>query len=200
MTDPLDPTPHIPTPPPLDGPEGEPFYFAVSVPKLAVMSIASFGAYHLLWHYRNWQRYRARSTRRFSVLLRTLFGPVFAFRLFERIQHDLREAGQRPIPEPGVLALAYLALNAMLSLPYPWFALAFFNTVPLLFVQAGVNRLHRVVAPQAPRNRRYSGANLALIMIGGFLFLLMVVGLFAGAPEPPPPDAVPVDLRTRSAS
>lgn len=198
MTAPDDPTPHIPAPQPLDGPEREPFYFAVSVPKLAVMSLASFGLYHLLWHYRNWQRYRARSTRRFSVLLRTLLGPLFAFRLFERMQHDLREAGQRGIPEPGVLALAYLALNALLSLPTPWWALAFLNTAPLLIVQAGVNRLHRVVAPRAPRNDSYSGANVVLIIIGVFLFLLMLIGLLLDVPESPVPDAVPVDFRHRS--
>lgn len=198
MTAPDDPTPHVPTSPPFEPRDAEPYYFAVSLPKLAVMSLASFGLYHLLWHYRNWQRYRARSTRRFSVLLRALLGPLFAFRLFERVQHDLREAGQRGIPEPGLLALAYLALNALLSLPTPWWALAFLNTAPLLIVQAGANRLHRVVAPRAPRNDSYSGANVVLIIVGVFFFLLMLIGLFLDVPDAPVPDAVPVDLSHRS--
>lgn len=170
----------------------EPWYFAVSVPKLLVMSIASLGLYQVYWHYQNWRRYRARSRRRFSVLLRTFLAPLFSFRLFERMHHDLRQAGLRGLPEPGLLALGYLGLNATLSLPDPWWVLSFLNIVPLLMAQAGVNRLHAVVAPAAPRNRRYSGANVALIIAGVFLFVMMLLGLFFMPPAPPPPRGVPV--------
>ncbi len=174
--------------PPLD----EPWYFAVSVPKLFVMSIASFGLYQVYWHYRNWRRYRARSTRRFSVLLRTLLGPLFSFRLFERMHHDLREAGRPGLPEPGVLALAYLGLNALLGLPDPWWVLAFLNVVPLMVAQAGVNRLHAAVAPAAARNDTYSGINVALIVFGSLLFLAMLVGLLVQTQQPELREGVPV--------
>jgi hypothetical protein len=180
------------TEPDAPAPPDEPWYFPVSVPKLVVMSIASFGAYHLLWHYRNWQRYRARSQRRFSVLVRTILGPIFAFRLFERLQHDLREAALPGIPEPGVLALLYLCCNAFITLPDPWWALAALNSVPLAIAQAGVNRLNREVAPLAPRNDRYSGWNVLLIVVGLLLVGLTLLGLFIQLPDPGVPDAVHV--------
>lgn len=174
--------------PPID----EPWYFPVSVSKLLVMSIASFGAYQIYWHYRNWKRYRARSTRRFSVLLRTFFAPLFCFRLFERMHHDSREAGLAGLPEPGVLALAYLCLNALLALPEPWWVLTFLNVVPLMVVQARVNQLHAAVTPTARRNDAYSGANVALIVAGVFLFLMMLLGLLFPPPERDVSPAVPV--------
>lgn len=180
------------TEPDAPAPLDEPWYFPVSVPKLVVMSIASFGAYHLLWHYRNWQRYRARSNRRFSVLVRTILGPIFVFRLFERLQHDLRATALPGIAEPGVLALLYLCCNALLTLPEPWWALAALNTVPLAIAQAGVNRLNRQVAPLAPRNDRYSGWNVLLIVVGLLLVGLTLLGLFVQLPDSGVPDAVPV--------
>ena len=176
------------TPAPLD----EPWYFPVSVPKLVVMSIASFGAYHLLWHYQNWKRYRARSNRRFSVLVRTILGPIFVFRLFERLQHDLRATALPSIAEPGVLALLYLCCNALLTLPEPWWALAALNTVPLAIAQAGVNRLNREIAPLTPPNDRYSGWNVLLIVIGLLLIGLTLLGLFVQPPDPSTPDAAQV--------
>jgi len=179
--------PPVPSPP-----SDEPWYFPVSVPKLLVMSIASFGLYQVYWYYRNWQRYRARSSRRFSVLLRTFLAPLFSFRLFERMHHDLRESGLPGLPEPGVLALAYLCLNALLGLPEPWWLLAYLNVVPLMMAQAGVNRLHAAVAPAAPRNDSYSGANVALILVGVFLFVMLLLGLFFMPPEPRLPPGTPV--------
>ena len=52
--------PAAPVPDEAAPPALETWYFAVSVSKLVVMSVVSFGAYHLLWHYQNWKRYRAR--------------------------------------------------------------------------------------------------------------------------------------------
>jgi uncharacterized membrane protein YbaN (DUF454 family) len=157
------------------------------------MSIASFGMYHLLWHYQNWKRYRARSTRAFSVVVRTILGPIFVFRLFERLRHDLRETALPGMPEPGVLALLYLSCNALITLPEPWWTLAALNTVPLAIAQAGVNRLNREVAPLAPRNDRYSSWNVLLIVVGLLLVALTLLGLFVQVPEPSIPDAVPVN-------
>jgi len=187
-----------PSPEPPRGPLHEAWYFPVSIPKLVVMSIASFGVYHLLWHYQNWKRYRARSARPFSVLARTILGPIFAFRLFERLQHDLRETALPRIPEPGVLALLYLGCNAFVTLPEPWWALSALNTIPLAVAQVGVNRLNRLIAPAAPRNDGYSGWNVLLIVIGMLLVGLTLLGLFVRLPDPGVPDAVPVFTPTAS--
>lgn len=180
------------TEPDAPAPLDEPWYFPVSVPKLVVMSIASFGAYHLLWHYQNWKRYRARTHRRFFVLVRTILGPIFVFRLFERMQYDLRERALPGIPEAGVLALLYLCCNALITLPEPWWALSALNTVPLAIAQARVNRLNRDIAPRAPPNDRYSGWNVLLIVIGLVLVAITLLGLFVQLPDPGVPDAVPV--------
>lgn len=178
-----------PAPPAVEAPAWPAWYFPVSIPKLLVMSVASFGAYHVLWHYQNWTRYRARSARRFSVLARTILGPIFAFKLFERLQHDLRMTGLRGIPEPGVLALLYLCCNALITLPEPWWILSALNSVPLAIAQAGVNRLNRTVTPAAPPNSGYSGWNVLLIIIGMLLVALTLLGLFVDLAVP---EAVPV--------
>ena len=114
------------------------------------------------------------------------------FKLLERLQHDLRESGVRGIPEPGVLALAYLCCNALITLPEPWWMLAALNSVPLAVAQVGANRLNRVLAPAAPRNDGYSGWNVLLIVLGVLLILLTLFGLFLTLGEPVVPEGVPV--------
>jgi hypothetical protein len=194
MTEPVPPPP-----PPDSAPEPAAYgswYFPVAVSKLFVMSIASFGAYHLVWHYQNWKRYRARSSRHFSVVVRTILGPLFAFRLFERLQHDLSETALPRVPEPGLLALAYLGCNALIMLPDPWWLLSALNTVPLAIAQIGVNRLNHVVAPAAPPNDRYSGWNVLLIVFGMLFIGLMLLALFVRLPEAGAPEAVPTVVAT----
>lgn len=167
-------------------------FFAVSVPKLAVMSLFTFGAYEVYWHYRNWRLERRRSDRRFSVLLRALLGPLFAFLLFEHVQGQQRALDLPAIPEPGALALAYLILSATWRLPEPWWLIAVFNFLPLLVVQAGVNRLNARVAPLAPRNDRYSAANVIALLLGALLMLLVIIGLLLAPEESGAAAAAPV--------
>ena len=62
-------------------------------------------------------------------------------------------------------------------LPDPYWLASIFSFVPLLPVQAAVNRLHETVAPTAPRNDRYSGGNTLTIIFGALLLCLIVLGM-----------------------
>ena len=69
-------------------------FFAVSLPKLAIMSIFSFGLYQVYWFYRNWQLIEKREGRDFALMARALFSVFFCYRLFARVA----TAGRRPMP------------------------------------------------------------------------------------------------------
>jgi len=48
--------------------------------------------------------------------------------------------------------------------------------LPLLVVQRSINALNAAVTPEAPRNDKYSGLNVAMIVIGGLVLLLAILG------------------------
>ena len=50
--------------------------------------------------------------------------------------------------------------------------------LPLLPVQAAVNRVNRQLAPEADPNARFSGWNIVGVILGGVLVALAVVGMF----------------------
>lgn len=158
--------------------------FAVSLPKLAVMSVCTFGIYELYWCHKHWASERARERENLSPFWRAFFAPLWGFSLFPRIQRLTALHGVPATWSGTALALGFLFLNVLWRLPDPYWLLTLFTVVPLMFVQHSVNRLNAVVAPDAPRNDKYSGLNVLMIVIGGLLVLLAVLG----AVLPPLPD------------
>lgn len=137
-----------------------PHFFAVSVAKLAVMSVATAGVYELYWFYQHWQRVRARTGESLSPALRALFNIVFAFPLFRRIGEDAPEK-ERSVPAL-LLATVFVAVGmaSLLPLPEPWTFIGLLAIFPLLEVQSQANRANRLRTPSALPNARLTSTNL----------------------------------------
>jgi hypothetical protein len=154
-------------------------YFPVSTVKLAVMSIVTFGLYQIYWFYQHWTRERARTGEGLWPLPRAIFGVLFAYSLARRIRGQAVAVKVPTLESPGLLAVAYFLLNGASLLPNPYSLIWLVAFVPLLPIQGAANRINQQVAPAAPRNDAYSGANIVMIVFGGILLLLAVVGLLA---------------------
>jgi hypothetical protein len=152
--------------------------FAVSLGKLTVMSIVTIGMYDLYWAYKQWDAIQRRENEDLSPLWRAFFAPVWSFSLFPRIQ-KLAEMHRVPVNwSGGALAVIYLLLCATWRLPDPiWLIMSLVTFLPILMVQRTINDLNAAVAPEAPRNGTYSGANIIWIFVGGVMVLLVLVGM-----------------------
>ncbi|MGH7537523.1 MAG: hypothetical protein ACREMF_02725 [Gemmatimonadales bacterium] len=171
-----DPPAALPAPEPATGPP----FFPVSASKLAVLSICSFGLYQAYWFYRNWRL--ALDARRIWSLPAAILAPLTAYWLFKRVRATL---GQHNLPgvTAGGLAALYAALTASgLWLPDPWRLAVVLSVVPLVVVQARVNRLNTRVAPDTPRNARHSLGNVAVIVLGALVWFLVLLYHWPAAP------------------
>jgi len=155
---------------------GEPLYFPVSISKLIVLSMSTMGLYVIYWFYRNWKMEQQRAGRGWPILL-TFFCPLSSYLLFDSIRTTLVRHSVPKI-DAGLLALSFLALNLAWRLPDPYWIFAMLGFFPPMIAQGSINELNARVAPDAPRNDRYSGANITAIVVGTMLWALVILGLF----------------------
>lgn len=172
--------------------EHQPWYFEVATTKFVVMSLVTFGIYDVFWLYRQWQFERARTGENLSPFWRTFFAPLFAFSLFRRISDAAEETGTGAIPHQ-VYALAYIACLFTVRLPEPYWLISLLVFVPLIPVQSAATRINGTTAPGAPLNDRYTLPNVAVIVIGGLMLLLILLGLLIPV-DPGPPGPVNVSV------
>jgi hypothetical protein len=156
-----------------------PRYFAVSAPKLVVMSLASFGIYSLYWLYENWRLERSHTGEDLSPLWRTFFSVLWIYSLLRRIRDTASGAQILPGWTAGTWAGAYVLITCALFLPDPYWLASLLMVVPLVPVQRTVNQLNAILAPEAPKNDAYSGKNLVLIVVGVIFYFLLILGMMA---------------------
>ena len=171
----------------------EPIYFPVSTTKLTLLSFATFDLYLLYWFYKNWSLERARTGETISPFWRTVFSPVFAYSLFQRMYEFGGNFTGNPLSltavrtnqkiiafeySPGFLAGLYIALTLAARLPGALWLVSMISFVPMVLVQRSVNRINASYVPGADTNSRLSLANILVLVFGGTLVLLSVWGTF----------------------
>ena len=156
-------------------PAGEPVFFPVSLLKLGLLSLATLGLYEVYWFYKNWQCLQ-RLGKKLNAPIRAVFYPLTAYWLFKPIEEQARKAGLS-LAGGGLAAVVFL-FGALWRLPEPWWLVSLLGFLPLLPVQRVVNDLNRQVAPEAERNTRFTGANIAALIIGGLLLAMVILGSF----------------------
>lgn len=161
--------------------------FGMSVAKLAVLAVCSFGLYEIYWSYKQWDALRRREHESLMPFWRAFFAPLWGFSLFSRVQ-QLTAAHLVPATWSSTgLGLAYLVIHVSWRLPDPYWLVSMLSFIPLLVVQRSINALNAVAAPEAPRNDRYSAWNIVLIVVGGLFVLLAILGTLL--PPLPPEDS-----------
>ena len=168
------------------GARSEPPFFAVSLLKLTVLSLCSFGIYQALWLYWNWRIVKRREQTNISPFWRTFLAFFYCYPFFKKVDAQAVALHlNRSIPA-GVLAALWVIINFLWLLPDPWGLLCFLTFAPLLPVQALVNRINAVAAPDHDPNRRFSVWNWIAIVVGGALLILIIVSSFFPLPLPDP--------------
>lgn len=192
-----------PAPQALDKPATRAPFFQTSPLKVAVLSIATFGLYRLVWFYRHWARRREHGED-VSPLGRTLFIVFFVYGLFQSVNEeiDLREKleiAQRPPSEPlpapgtgieplqaGLLALLFIGLSLVsyfVGRVQGARALGLGSTVlscvPLAIVQKKINELNASLGYDPSEGTSFTAGSIAAVIIGAICWIPVVIGLLA---------------------
>ncbi len=150
--------------------------FAISLTKLIVMNVVTLGIFELVWLYQHWATIRRRDRSDIWPVPRAIFGVLFGWSLFKRIQREGEQAGVQDGPPLGPLAVLWIITTMCWRLPEPFDTISLLAPVVTLWVQAHVNRINATVAPEHDRNDRFSGVNIVFIVLFCAVLALALVG------------------------
>jgi hypothetical protein len=158
-------------------------FFAVSIPKLIVMSLFTLGLYDYYWFYKNWKLVQARSRKKMMPFWRAVFSVAWAQPLFERIARRAQDEGIRPGFSPSPMAGLFILLTLSVKLPDPYWLVSFLAFLPVLRVHRTAVAINRRVAPDAQVNAAFSPLNILGIVVGGVVILAGVLAAFLPAQQ-----------------
>lgn len=150
-------------------------YFPVSLAKLLVMSLCTFGFYQPFWLFSQWYYVKEREKPTISLLWRVFFAIFFCYPLFRRIRATANAQNISPSFSPASCAVGWIIF--VLMSPTPLFLVSTFSVLFLLPVQRTVNAINLSADPGHDPNSTFTVLNKAAIAIGALLWLLAITGL-----------------------
>jgi len=168
------------------GTNSDPPFFAVSLLKLTVLSLCTFGVYEAFWLYWNWRIVKRREKTDISPFWRAFFIFFYVYPLIKKISGQADALHLRPSIPAGLLTIAWIVIGFLWLLPDPYGLLSFLTFAPLLPVQALANRVNAAAAPDHDPNRRFTAWNWVGVAVGGALLLVVIVTTLFPIPLPDP--------------
>lgn len=141
-----------------------PYFFAVSLTKLIVMSFATLSFYQWYWFYRNWQCIVSRDGSRKSPFWRACFNFLFGWPCFAEIGRAC-DSNQIELDLPVWFLGVTWTIAAILSKVEALWPITLGAVIILLPVQIGANQVNRLLTPNCDPNDRFSIANWAIIAL-----------------------------------
>lgn len=141
-------------------------YYQVSAFKFSLMMTCTLGLYGIYWSYRNWRHIKERDNSNISPLWRGIFVPLWYYSLLT----DIADHGESKYLAGGfirgLLAAAYLLLNAVGSLPDPYWTMAFLSFIPILPAVQAIAKIN--ASGHAHKKRHPHNAwNFSAYLLGG---------------------------------
>jgi hypothetical protein len=134
----------------------QPSCFPVSLLKLTVMSIATFGIYELYWFYKNWKLIKQREKIKIAPFWRAFFAYFFCYQCFSDIRAQATSLDLQQSLSAGLLAVGWIITSLLWKLPDPYWVVSWFSFVFILPVQARANRINARITPDHDSNRSFT--------------------------------------------
>jgi hypothetical protein len=171
-------------------------FYVVSRRKLVVLYLLTLGFYGVYWHYQNWARYNrnspnaARAGNGVWPLPRAVFSVFFVHDLLAKVKAQgsrINEVGIWDTKPHAILLVLLLLLSNVLdraaskSVGSPYTdVLALLILFPLAHQYSMAQTMINLSCgdPKGKGNDRFGAANIAWMVVGGLLWLLLLLGLF----------------------
>lgn len=172
-------------------------FYVVAPWKMAVLYVATLGLYGVYWAYKHWSNYKDSQpfgSTGVSVwpVARGIFAVFFIHALYREAKAkgagNALVAGWNDTVQATILVILMLASTTLNRLSYRSVGspttdiLSLLILVPLaLMMMSGQARINAACGdPTGERNRRFTGANIAWLVVGALLWALAIFGLVAG--------------------
>ncbi|MEI7949826.1 MAG: hypothetical protein WCI66_06235 [Gammaproteobacteria bacterium] len=156
-----------------------PVFFPVSLTKLVVLSICTYGCYEIYWFYQNWYLVKRREKSNIMPVARSLFSYFYCYPLFSRVtEYAAKTTSHMPPPPAGILAAGWIVTTLLWKLPSPYWLVSFAAVLFMLPIQICINSINEKLAPEHDRNQRFSAWNIAAVVVGGLVLILALIGTF----------------------
>jgi hypothetical protein len=164
-------------------------FYVVAPAKFLLMLIGTAGLYGYYWFYRNWALLN-RKHKQYWPVMRALFSVFFTHSLYAEIDHSLTRRGAAYRWSPGVLATVYVVASiashildrlAGKNVGSPWTDLSsVLLLAPMVWSMLAAQRAINIAEgdPAGSGNRGITAANVAWLVLGGLLWLLVLLGLY----------------------
>lgn len=96
--------------------DNPPYPYVISIWKLIIMCIFTFGFYEIYWFYRQWKSFSTANNLKhgsFTLWIFSLFAPLSSYSLFKHISNNVKETNNGKGLESGGLAILYFFLTRL---------------------------------------------------------------------------------------
>ena len=146
--------------------------------RFVLLCIMSIGIYQIYWFYKSWKFIKERRKSNISPLWRTFVMPFYTYSLFKNIFALAEDKGYKKQHSPGFLTFVFIVLTIILILPIPYSLISLFSFVPLITVVKAFNYFWQQEKPDLQEKTRFSRGEIALLIIGGIVLILIMIGTF----------------------
>lgn len=158
-----------------------PYPYVISIPKLVVLSIVTFGLYEIYWFYKQWKSLKAERNLKVTPWARALFATIMSYSLFKEVSKAIKSVDKTTDLGAGGLAVAYFFLLILYKLPDPYWWLSFLSVLPLIPVQNTINFYWRKKYGEKIIPSGFGAWNWIWTVAGGVIVLLALYGTFGSA-------------------
>jgi predicted negative regulator of RcsB-dependent stress response len=162
-------------------------YFDISLLKLILLSVFTFGIYHLYWFYRNWKAIKVATNQKISPFWRTVFAGLFAWPLFKQILGSAKQHGYDKSYSPGFLGILYFlsvaTTNGLSRLPEYHLGVSvaviiilLVSIIPLIYAQKAISYNNAQLTKDPPQTT--TAGEVIFIIIGLIIGILAMIGWF----------------------
>ncbi len=156
-----------------------PYPYVISIPKLIILSLTTFGLYELYWFYKQFKSFKAEKDWKISPWPRAIFYGLMSYSLFHKVSDAVKELDQkREFNSSGVWAF-YFILNILWKLPDPYWLLSLLSFLPLIQIQDTINFYWEKKYGGKIIQSKFGTSNYVWSVIGGIILLLTMWGTFS---------------------
>jgi len=157
--------------------EDAPYPYVISILKLSILSVATFGVYEVYWFYKQWKSFKVERELKVSPVARAIFAGIMSYSLFKEVSKAVRSVDKTKSGlEAGFLAIAYFILLSLWKLPESYWWLSILSFLPLIPVQKAINSYWKEKYHNKVTSSRFGLGNWIWSIIGGILVLLAIAG------------------------
>jgi hypothetical protein len=153
-----------------------PYPYVISISKLVILSILTFGLYEIYWFYKHFKSFKSESDWNITPWVRAIFAVFNSMVLFRHVSDLAKKYDKNKGIQVTALALAFFILNLLWRLPDPYWLLSLLTFLPLIPVQNTINFYWREKYGEGLKESSFSLGNWVAAIIGGVILVLAIYG------------------------